>query len=94
MSHSSYFLCIKLPIFVLMAGLVGMGIFAKRGWLDWRRMVRQNETMAAKVELARLRRDDLERQTEALRTDRVAQERVVRQYLGYIRQDETIVEFP
>lgn len=78
----------------VMGGLLGMGIFAKRGWLDWRRMVRQNETLSAKVELARLRRDDLERQTDALRTDRVAQERVVRQYLGYIRQDETIIEFP
>ena len=94
MSHSRYFYLFKLPLFCLMGLLIGMGIFAKRGWLDWRRMVRQNETMGAKVDLARLRRDDLERQTDALRTDRVAQERVVRQYLGYIRQDETIVEFP
>ena len=94
MSHSSYFYCVKLPVFAFMAVLVGMGIFAKRGWLDWRRMARQNEVMATKVEIARLRRDDLERQTDALRTDRVAQERVVRQYLGYIRQDETIIEFP
>lgn len=94
MSDSSYFYVCKLPFFALMLCLLGMGIFAKRGWLDWRRMVHQNEAMSAKVDLARLRRDDLERQTDALRTDRVAQERVVRQYLGYIRQDETIVEFP
>jgi cell division protein FtsB len=71
-----------------------MGVFAKRGWLDWQRMTKQNDEMAAKVELARLRKEDLERQTDILRTDRVAQERVVRQYLGYIRPDEVIVEFP
>ena len=94
MSQGAYFYCIKLPALCLMASLVGMGVFAKRGLLDWQRMVRQNEAMAAKVELARLRKEDLERQTEALRTDRVAQERVVRQYLGYIRPDEVIIEFP
>jgi hypothetical protein len=94
MSPTHYFYFVKLPLIGAIVSLLGMGIFAKRGLLDWQRMVKQNDLLGDKVELARLRKEDLERQIDILRTDRVAQERVVRQYLGYIRQDELIVEFP
>lgn len=90
---SSYTLYVRVPLLCVIATLMFMGIFARRGWFDWRRIVLQNEELSNKIQLSLLQKEDLERRTEALRTDRKAQERVVRQLFGYVRRDETVIEF-
>ena len=70
-----------------------MGVFAKRGLLDWRRIRGQNEEIAMKIELARAQKESLLRQVQLLQTDAAQQERVVRQMLGYVRPNETVIEF-
>ena len=73
--------------------LVLMGAFTKRGWLDWRHMVRQNQELAMKIEQAQEQKANLERQIQALQFNVVEQEHVIRQVLGYVRPKEIVIEF-
>lgn len=84
---------IRAVLWLLLLSLVFMGIFAKRGWLDWRRIVKQNQDVHAKVaEAARLHQRLIHR-TSAFELDRERQEVLIRQTLGYVRPDETVIEF-
>lgn len=73
--------------------LLAMGVFARRGWLDWQRMVRQNEQMLGKLEQTRLEKVHWESRLQGLKSNRRAQERTVRQYLGFVKKDEIVIEF-
>jgi cell division protein FtsB len=92
-SKNYYFYFVKLPLLLMIGLLVGMGIFARRGWMDWRRMVGQNESLRKKIELATTQKQSLEKAIEGFRSDVREQERVVRGVLGYVRSDETVIEF-
>jgi cell division protein FtsB len=91
---SLYTHAIRLFLLVLLFSLVGIGVFSKRGWLDWRRMVKQNQELQAKIEAARRQKLALEHQVEDLHLRPAEQERVVRQVLGYVKKNETVIEFP
>ncbi len=91
---SRYFLCVRLPFAFSIAALLVMGVFAKRGWLDWRRMVEHNQEVTKQIEGACNQRDDLQRQIRALESSPFAQEQAVRQHLGYLRRNEIVVEQP
>ena len=85
---------VRITGIVLSCLLVVMGTFAKRGWLDWRRMVRENVELSVKLGSVRREKSELERRSEQLQNDRAEQERVIRSVLGYVRPDETVIEFP
>lgn len=85
---------VRLLFLSCIGALVAMGIFAKRGWLDWRRMVNSNEEIAAKVTEALASKEALEKQMAALQANAQQQEAVVRQTLGYVRPQEMVIEFP
>ncbi len=89
-----YLLFVRIPFVCAIVSLLLMGVFSKRGWLDWRRMLEHNEAMAKQIETAKSQRDDLERQIRALETSPFAQEQAVRQHLGYLRKDELAIEMP
>jgi cell division protein FtsB len=92
-SKNYYFYFVKLPLLLMIGLLIVMGIFARRGWMDWRRMVEQNETLRLKITTASLQKQSLEKGIEAFHSDPGEQERVVRQVLGYVRPGETVIEF-
>jgi cell division protein FtsB len=85
---------VRIPFLCAMLGLVSMGIFSKRGWLDWRRMLEHNNRLDQQIEAAKTQREDLEKQIQALELSPFAQEQAVRQHLGYLRKDELIIEMP
>lgn len=87
-------LLFRVPIWTLILSLVVIGIFGKRGILDWRRMLARNAELGVKLEQLAQRKADLEREVAALKSDPAEQERVIRQTLGYVRKDETVIEFP
>lgn len=89
-----YFWCVRFPFVCAIAALALMGIFAKRGYLDWRSMVKHNAELERQIETARLSLDELEKQIHALETSTFAQEQAVRQHLGYLRKEELVVELP
>ena len=91
---SHYRLFVRLPLLILIALVCLMGTFSKRGFLDWRRMVHQNEKLNAKIEAAREQKGILEKQIERFQTQSEEQERVVRYVLGYIKPTEKVIEFP
>ncbi|MFM8269529.1 MAG: FtsB family cell division protein [Pseudomonadota bacterium] len=73
--------------------LLVMGTFGKRGWLDLKRM--QNENRRIQEELLKVeeQKGALTSEIKALQQDPQAQEHTIRKVLGYIRPDETIIEF-
>jgi cell division protein FtsB len=77
----------------LLLSLLGMGFFSKRGWLDWRRMVRQNEELTREIARSTQEWDLLERQIEKIKSDPGEQERTIRRVLGYVRESEFVIEF-
>lgn len=94
MTHSRYVLFVRLPLVAALFLLAAMGTFSKRGFFDWQRMVHQNREMRSRIEELAGQKADLERQVLALKSDPAEQERVVRQVLGYVRPNETVIEFP
>ena len=70
-----------------------MGVFDKRGWLDWRRMLRQNASLETQIKLASLEKQALEKKIRAIQSSAVEREQMVRKVLGYVRTDETVIEF-
>lgn len=91
---SQYRLFVRLPLLFSIALLFLMGTFSKRGWLDWRRMMEQNEKLEQKIVEVSEQKVALQRQIEHFQKNRDEQERVVRQVLGYIKPNETVIEFP
>jgi cell division protein FtsB len=76
-----------------LAALLGAGIFAKRGYLDWAQMRAKNAELEAAIgELSR-QRAALDNRMERFERDPRERERLVRSSLGYLKRDETAVEF-
>jgi cell division protein FtsB len=94
MTSSRYVCLVRLPLAAILFLLVFMGIFSKRGYFDFRRMVRQNSELREKIERIQSQKVDLERQVIALRSEPAEQERVIRKVLGYVKPTETVIEFP
>lgn len=82
-----YFLSLVAIVFLL------VGVFAKRGYIDWRRIVRQNEELELRIEGLKQKKATLEQQIRNLTLDSLHQETVVREGLGYVREGEMIIEF-
>lgn len=91
---SAYAAFVRLPLGLMIAALLFVGIFSKRGVLDWHRIRQQNESLSQKLADVQRARERTQRQVEALQSNREEQERVVRQILGYIKPTETVIEFP
>lgn len=72
-------------------GLVLLTTFSKRGYLDLTRMKSQNREMKKKIEQSLLQKSRMEKKLEAL-SDPIEQERLVRQILGYVHPNESIIE--
>ncbi len=90
---SQYRLFVRYPLLLATGLLCLMGTFSKRGLLDWRRMVDQNEKLEQKIEAVKDQKLAMERQIEQFQKNRDEQERVVRQVLGYVKPNETVIEF-
>jgi cell division protein FtsB len=73
--------------------LLAVGVFSKRGWIDWQRMVRQDEQLQQRFEKTKLEKAHWETRLQGLKSNRRAQERTVRQYLGFVKKDEIVIEF-
>lgn len=91
--NSQYRLFVRLPLWVCLGLLCFMGTFSKRGLLDWRRMIEQNDKLEQKISEMAQQRVFIERQIESFKSSKDEQERVVRQVLGYIKPHETVIEF-
>ena len=91
---SQYRLFVRLPLLLSIALLCLMGTFSRRGFLDWRRMVYQNEKLNHKIVSVREQKIAIERQIDQFQKNPEEQERVVRQVLGYIKPNEKVIEFP
>jgi cell division protein FtsB len=92
-SRRLYQYFVRFPLLISVILLLWMGVFARRGWLDWQRMVHENHDLQTKMESVRLQKEGLVRQVDALQNNPKVQERVVRQILGFVKKDETIIEF-
>lgn len=78
---------------VLIAILLVMGTFGKRGWLDLRRMQSENRRLQNELTKVEEQKHSLIAEIRALQQDKQAQEHTIRKVLGYIRPDETVIEF-
>lgn len=85
---------VRVVLWSSILALVTMGIFSKRGWLDWRRMVKSHEEMVQKVGEATRQKETLEKQMASLEANAQQREAAVRQTLGYVRPGELVIEFP
>ncbi len=92
-AQNSYVYFVRLPLLIGLVSLCLMGIFSRRGLLDLRRMRRQNQEVQSRLDQAMGSRQLLQRQLEVFRSNPMEQERMVRQSLGYVRKNETVVEF-
>ena len=87
------FKALRSPLVIIFIGLIGVGLFAKRGWRDWRLIEKKNDEIRLRIAEAESQKRDLERLTYLIQYSHEEQERVVRRVLGYIRPFETIIEF-
>ena len=76
-----------------MAFMVFMGVFSRRGFLDFRRMTNQNLELRRRIEMVTKEKFGIERQISNFRSDPVEQERIIREKLGYVRKNDLVVEF-
>ena len=84
---------LRLLLFAILISLLYLGIFAKRGLLDFRKMVAKNKEFSTKTELLLQQKRVLANQILTFGKDSREQERVVRERLGYIRPNEIVIEF-
>ncbi len=89
----AFIFLVRVPAWILILTSVGMGIFSRRGWLDWQRMEQKNTELETRVGELSEQKDRLERRFRAFRTDHQFQERILRERLGYIRSDEKVIPF-
>lgn len=88
-----FYSMLRFVIVVATITLLAMGVFARRGWVDWQRMVRQDEQLLQKLESTRVEKAHWETRLKGLKSNKRAQERVVRQILGFVKKDEVVIEF-
>jgi cell division protein FtsB len=92
-TRNTYVYFVRFPLICLILLLSIMGVFARRGWLDLKRMTAQNSTLRQQIGAAAGQKQSLERQVDAFRADSAEQERVIRQTLGYVHKNEIIIQF-
>ena len=90
---SAFVVIVRIPLCLLILSLVCVGIFAKRGLVDLRRMEREATQMENRVAQVRKDRERIQRKLEAFHNSREEQERVVREALGYVKPQELVIEF-
>jgi len=93
MPKSRFAILVRTPLALAVILLAGTAVFSKRGLGDWRRMVEKTGELEVKIARLENQISDLERQTKTLQSDPVAQERVIRQMMGYVKPDEVVVAF-
>ena len=81
------------PLLVITGLILLNGLFAKRGLLDWRRMNSENEKIELQIASATRAKQKLAKENELLLKNPSEQERVIRSVLGYIKPNETVIEF-
>ena len=93
MDRAAGYTLIRLFLLFLIASHAYMGVFDKRGWLDWRRIVNQNALLEHQIKSANEEKQALENKIRAIQSSEVEREQMVRKVLGYIRPNETVIEF-
>src|SRR5580658_9774378 len=89
-SRGSYVYFVRIPLLLSLVGLLCMGVFSRRGWLDLKRISRQNEELKLRLATSIQQKQQLDDQIEAFKTNKSEQERIIRQTLGYVRKNETV----
>lgn len=92
MLHSNY-VVLKWFMITLLISITLVGVYAKRGLRDWRRMTAENERIATEIAAQKTEKESLERRIAAIKSNRQAQELLVRQMLGFVREEEWVIEF-
>lgn len=93
MSEKSYRLFVRYPLVFAIGSLVFMGIFAKRGLLDYRRMVEKNQELQGRIGETDRQAKSLALQMEGLKSSSDEQERLIRSVLGFVHKNDVIIEF-
>ncbi len=78
---------------IFIVSLLLLAIFGKRGILDWGKVAKRNEQLLVKIELLEKQKNELNRRINLLNKDTYFQEMTIRKILGYIKNDEIIIEF-
>ncbi|MCB0417198.1 MAG: hypothetical protein H6617_11785 [Bdellovibrionaceae bacterium] len=73
--------------------LLGLSCFSKRGWIDWYRINQGKRNLEEQIQSAKLRRDELRHQIEAVGQGGLEKEMLVRGQLSYLRSNEFLIEF-
>lgn len=92
-SESRHVVFFRWPLLILIGLIWINGVFGKRGLLDWRRMHQENQKLERQIVTASAAKKKLERENEFLLKNPSEQERVIRSVLGYIKPNETVIEF-
>jgi len=77
----------------LLTLLIVMGLFGQRGWLDLKRMENENRRLQSLIDETEKQNHRLELEIAGLNRNPHVQEQTIRQVLGYIRPDESVIEF-
>ncbi|MBI1860253.1 MAG: septum formation initiator family protein [Deltaproteobacteria bacterium] len=93
MLNDDRFRVIRIPLGIILVGLIVVGLFSKRGFRDWRTILRKNDELRARILEVETQKRDLERRNYLIQNSADEQERVIRRVLGYVRPQETVVEF-
>jgi len=84
---------LRSSLWFLIIVLVVMGILGKRGWMDLRRMHQENARLEKEIKEAQVNRITLAHQILSIQKDPQMQEHMIRKVLGYIKANETVIEF-
>jgi cell division protein FtsB len=84
---------VRATMWLLILVLVTMGIFGKRGLLDLQRMQSENIRLVKEIGEAHRNKEVLTHQIVAIQRDPQMQEQMIRKILGYIKADETVIDF-
>lgn len=93
MNDGSYRVIVRYPVLLAIASLLVMGVFAKRGFLDYQRMAAKNREMKTRIDELWRNKEGLALQIASMRDSTDEQERWIRSVLGFVRKGETVIEF-
>lgn len=83
----------RLSLYACALTLLVLGAVSKRGLFDLKRMRDENSSVKSKLQNLELQKVELEEQIRRFETESPERERVVRLVLGYIKPNETVIEF-
>lgn len=92
-SRKGYGPFVRLPLYGAILVLIVMGIFSRRGGLDWWRMQEKNASLEREMESLRTQKAELNTRIARFKESREEQRRVIRHRLGYVSKDELVIEF-